>query len=76
MVIRSLYNDKPSQFEAEIIGEAESVGEPAYLCLLLPEYRDKMLEGDKPFALRKRLVDGEMYGFVQGEPKPTQLTLF
>lgn len=74
MTIRSKYTK--NEFYCEVIGECSHLGEPAYLCRLLPEYQPRFADGAKPFALRKRLVDGELYEAVDQETKPTQLTLF
>lgn len=76
MNIRSTYRDsEKDQFEAEIVGNGEDMGEPAYVCLLLPQYRDQFQNGHETFKIRKRLVgeDG-IYRLVK--MKPVQLTLF
>ena len=76
MIIRSLYRDRAKdQFEFEVLGEATDMGEPAYVCRLLPQYRSEFREGDKTFLLRKCMIKIGLYEIVK-DRKPEQLTLF
>ena len=60
MIIRSVSHETPEEeFEMEVVGECEDMGEPAYLCVLLPKYKESFQEGDKPIKIRKSLIAGE-----------------
>ena len=77
MIIRSTYKDTAKeQFEMEVIGEGEEMGQPAYICMLLPKWRDEYQKGHEPFKLRKCLI-GAIYEIVKEKKvRYEQLRLF
>lgn len=78
MLVKALYTDRSDikGFESKVIGETVQWGEPAYILMLLPKWQPLFENGDKPWVLRKSMVDGKhLYKAIE-EPKFVQMSLF